>query len=133
MKAILSAMALLSTFAFAGKADREFLKSNLNPAITAATAGVLQACGCSMKITVGKSIVNEADMKQAKYIVEEVSTGATKYCTDADSKAAVCKMKSLELAKGSESKFTFSGSHGVAMTDGQMNPSFDMITAQLDK
>jgi hypothetical protein len=132
MKRFITLLAILPVIAFAGKAEREYKTNELDPAVKAAQAAY-KKCGCDLKITFAASISSEADMRQVKYIVEDITTGAPKYCTDAESKKAVCKMKSLEIAKGSESKFTFSGGRGVASTDGQMNPSFDMIATELDK
>lgn len=133
MKLAVAMLVLVSSFAFAGKADREYMKNELTPAISTSTASIKKACGCALKISTTATVANEADMRQVKYIVEEVAAGATKYCTDADSKKAVCKMHELKLAKGTESGFKLSGAVGTATTDGQMNPSFDMMTAELDK
>ena len=70
---------------------------------------------------------------QAEYFLSDVKAGAAKYCTGPAEKKAICKMKSLKIVKGKETAFTFSGSAGVATTDGQMNVMFDNIARQLDK
>jgi len=132
MKKLIGILIILPVLAFAGKAEREYKANELDPSVKKAQAAY-KKCGCDLKITFGATIKSEADMRQAKYMVEDIATGAPKYCTDADSKKAVCQMKSLEIVKGSESKFSFTGGRGIASTDGQMNPSFDMMTAELDK
>jgi len=62
-----------------------------------------------------------------------VADGVAGYCTDEASKKAVCKMKSLVLAKAAESTFTFKNGKGIATTDGQSHTSFEMMTRELDK
>lgn len=133
MKLTIGMLVLVSSLAFGGKAEREFMKSTLTPAINASSEAYKKACGCSLKITSTSTIVSQDDMTNAKHIVEDVAQGATKYCTDDESKKALCKMTSLKIEKGKESRFELKGSEGVATTDGQVFPTFDMMTRQLDK
>jgi hypothetical protein len=42
-------------------------------------------------------------------------------------------MKTLEIALGKETKFTFSGNRGIASTDGNSFPGFNLIAGELDK
>jgi hypothetical protein len=120
--------------AFAGKAERDFMKSEVTPAVTEAQAAFKTACGCDLKISIDEATIKSVDeMRLAKYIAQSVTTGAPEYCTDAPAKKAVCKMKSLKLAKAKETKFTFAGTAGTATTDGQAVANFAMMTDELDK
>lgn len=132
MKKIVALMIIVPAIAFAGKAEREFKTTKIDPAVKEAQAS-FKKCGCAINITFAPEILSsEANMRQVLFMVEDVTQGSAKYCTDAASKAAVCKMKSLEIKHGATSGFEFKNGHGVATTDGQMNPSFDAMTAKLD-
>ena len=134
MKLIALALLFVPLAAFAGKEEREFMKSDVMPAVTAAQGAYKKGCGCDLKIAVDETTIkSKDDMYKIKYIAESVTEGAPKHCTDAESKKAICKMKSLKLAKASESKFTFAGSAGTATTDGQSQTTFEMMSSELDK
>lgn len=126
-------MMMASLTAFAGKAEREYQKGTLNPAVKAAESAYKSSCGCALKINVAASIKTEDDMRQAKNISESITEGAKSYCTDDESKKAVCQMKTLDISKGDDTSFTFKGGKGAAVTDGQSYPAWDMMTPQLDK
>jgi hypothetical protein len=126
-------MMMVSLTAFAGKAEREYAKNTMTPAVKAAEAAYKSSCGCALKITVAASIKSEEDMRQAKNISESVAEGVKGYCTDDDSKKAVCQMKSLEISKATDTAFTFKAGKGTAATDGQSYVSWDMISREIDK
>jgi hypothetical protein len=134
MKKLILLAALIPTMAFAAdKATREYIKSDVTPAITEAQTTFKKACGCALAIKMNDSVKTQDDYKLAKYIADSIKDGAAGYCTDADSKKAVCQMKTLELGKAKEATFTFKGGKGVATHDGQANSNFDMMTKELDK
>jgi len=133
MKKTALAILLISVTAFADKASREFMKNELAPAVKTAEAKVKTACGCALKINLTASIKDEAEMRTAKYVAGSINDEAAKFCTDAESKKSVCQMKTLDIAKAADTKFSFAGGKGTATTDGQSYVSFDMMTKQLDK
>lgn len=142
MKRVLVAAGLMGLFgtmamsvtAFAGKEEREYLKSDVMPSVKKAEAAFKSACGCALAITVDETTLKtKDDLYPAKHIADSVADGVAGYCTDAASKKAVCQMKSLTLAKAAEAKFTFKGGKGVATTDGQSHTTFEMMTRELDK
>jgi hypothetical protein len=126
------AIALVAATAYADKASREFFKNELAPAVKAAETKFKSACGCALKINVA-TLKEEKEMRTSKYVCGSITDEAEKYCTDAESKAAMCKMKTLDLVKGAETKFTFGGGKGTATTDGQSYVHWDMITREIDK
>ena len=130
---VLLGLVVLSATAFADKASREFMKTELAPAVKAAEGKLKSACGCAVKINVTASIANEAEMRTSKYVVGSISDGAAAFCSDAESKKSVCQMKTLDLAKTAETKFSFKAGKGTAATDGNSYVSWDMITKELDK
>ena len=129
---IATAIALPVT-AVAGKQEREYMKTDVVPAIRKAEATFKTSCGCGLRIAVTSSIKTRNDLYEAKHIAEMVTEGAPGHCTDAESKKAVCQMKSLDIAKGPEAKFVFKDGKGTAITDGQVYPSWDMVARELDK
>ena len=134
MKTFVLLLALVPMVSFAAdKATREYVKSDFNPAVTAAQDAFNKACGCKLAIKANGSVKTQDDYRLAKYIAESVKDGAAGYCTDAESKKAVCQMKTLELGKANEATFTFKGGKGVATHDGQANSNWDMMTKELDK
>ncbi len=124
---------LFSITAFAGKTEREYLKNEVQPAVKAAEGKFKAACGCALKINVSDSLKTTDEMAQAKHVSESITEGAAGYCTDDASKKAICQMKTLDIAKEAETKFTFKGGKGLAATDGGSYVSWDMITRELDK
>jgi hypothetical protein len=136
MKKIILFAALMMTAslpAFAGKAEREYMKDTVMPAVKAAETAYKSSCGCALKIVVGPTLKTTDDMSQARNIANAVAEGVAGYCTDDASKKAVCQMKTLDISKGKESTFSFKSGRGSAVTDGQSSVSWDMITRELDK
>jgi hypothetical protein len=132
MFAALMTMASLTAFA-ATKAEREYMKNTVVPAVKAAEAAYKASCGCALKIIVAASIKTEDDMYQVKHVSESISSSAEGYCTDEESKKAVCQMKTLEISKGKETAFTFKGGKGMSVTDGQSYMPWDNMMRELDK
>jgi hypothetical protein len=132
MKTVLAVVLLVSP-AFADKASREFMKNELAPAVKAAETKVKTACGCALKINLAASIKEDGEMRTAKHIAGSINDEVEKFCSDAESKKSVCQMKTLDIAKAADSKFTFAGGKGTATTDGQSYVSFEMMTRELDK
>ena len=133
MRKLLLLVAMVPVLAFAGKEEREFIKEKVEPTLAAAEAAVKTGCGCAMKITMSPTLTTKEDLSLALYVAESVKEGAPKYCSDTESKQAICKMSSLTIDKSKEAKFTFSGGKGVATTDGTAYTSFDMMSRELDK
>jgi hypothetical protein len=135
MKRALIAVGLtvVSFNAFAGKAEREYMKDSVQPAIKEAETKFKAACGCALKITATDSLKSQDDMAQAKNTANSVAENAEKYCTDDASKKAVCQMKSIDVVKGKETAFTFKAGKGTCTTDGNSYVHWDMITRELDK
>jgi hypothetical protein len=120
--------------AFAGKAEREYQKTKMTPAVTKAMAAYKTACGCALTINIDASVLKTTDyMAQAMKIANNISEGVATYCTDAESKKAMCAMKSLDIKKDKKTTFTFADSKGTAVTDGGSYVSWAMITREIDK
>jgi hypothetical protein len=138
MKKILFAgfigMMLLPILAFAGKTEREYWKSEVEPAIQKAVAAVKTSCGCAMTMDGDDSVkVSTECMNKVKYTADSFTEKAAKYCSDAESKKAICKMKKLMISKSDKAGFELKGSNGAATTDCSMVYDFDSITPILDK
>lgn len=134
MKQTLLVLALFPLIAFGGKEEREYWKKEVTPAVEKAAETYKSACGCALKATVDeKTIKSKDDMYLAKRVMESVTEGAPKHCTDDDSRKAICQMKSLEVKRDVKTAFTISGSKGVSVTDGQSYADFGMMTQELDK
>jgi hypothetical protein len=124
----------VSTLALAGKAEREFMKSEVQPAIKAATESFKSACGCSLDFKVDEGTFKTTDqMTQIRNTANSIKDGAVEHCTDAESKKAMCALKTLSYKLDKESKFEFKGSTGTATTDGGSYVSWGMMTQEIDK
>jgi hypothetical protein len=127
-------MLVTVALAYAGKIEREFMKNEVQPAARKAEAAWKSACGCVLKVNVKEaSYKSRDDMTSARNIVNTVEENVKAYCTDGDSKAALCKMKTLDVMFGENATFTFKGSVGTVTTYGITAPSWDMLTRELDK
>jgi hypothetical protein len=135
--ALLATVSLLATVplpAVAGKAERDFVSKEVEPAIQASGEKISKTCGCALKIDLKIDGFTDVDqLRNARNFVRAVGDGAAGHCTDAPSKAAVCKMKTLEVSRGTSVSFKFAGGKGTATTDVSSYPSWDMIAAQVDK
>ena len=117
----------------ADKQHRDVMAMELIPAARAAEANFKASCECALAVVIDDSIKTIDEMVSARYIADEVSTGAAKYCTDAGSRKAMCQMKTLRLASASHPTFTFDAGVGIATTNGEHHATWDMITRVLDK
>jgi|SRR5215468_6969566 hypothetical protein len=118
--------------AAAGKRERE-LMAKATSAARAAEANFKASCECELSIVLDDSLRSEDEIQFAAYTAEEVSSGAPRYCTDAGSRKALCRMKLLKIAAASRSSFTFDDGVGVATTNGHGHATWDMITRTLDR
>jgi len=135
MKRVVTLMVLLiSTSSFAGKRERDFLKNEVAPVVKASEAKFKSACGCALKIVVNEASYKELDdMRSLRSMAEDIGTEGAGYCTDAESKKAMCQMKTFEIMFGADATFTFKGGKATATTYGGTRPSWDMIARELDK
>lgn len=123
-----------SLAAHAGKEERDFISSQVEPAVKEAAAAYKNSCGCDVKFDVKLDSYKDKDeLTKIKYLATSIKEGAPKYCTDAASKAAMCKLKSLEIQKSVTSDFKFSAGKGVATTDSSANPTWEMMTTAIDR
>ncbi len=119
--------------AFAGKAERDFIASDVDPAVKTAAATLKKSCGCDVKFDIKiDSFKDKDELFKIKHFATMITENSAPYCSDAASKAAVCKLKTIEFSKGS-TDFKFAGGKGTATTDGTSTPSWDMITRVIDK
>ena len=133
MKKLTLALAFFPLALFAGKTERAFTNDHVKPAIKAAEGAYKAACGCDLKITFTEDkFKSYDDLSKVKSVADSVATGAKAHCTDAESKKAVCAMKSLEITKGTQTAFTVSGGRGLASCDTSTSVSWEMMIDQLD-
>ena len=139
MKRFLAASALLliavmaPRSAFAGKKEREFMNNEVVPAVKKAETAYQTSCGCALTINVSDTLEKTDDMRRARSIANAISDNVPKYCSDAESKKAVCSMKTLDIVKGAKTTFAFKDGKGTATTDGTSHVSWAMITREIDK
>lgn len=129
------AMVLLLTpvLAFAGKEERDFTTNEAQPAVQEATATLKSSCGCDVKFDVKlDTFTNINELWLIKRFANSVKDGAESYCGDTASKAAMCKLKTIEFSKGSDVSFVFKDGKGIAIADSSSYPSWDMITRSVD-
>src|SRR5437763_10208798 len=97
-----------TTFAFAGKLERDFMTKEVVPAMRDAEAKWKASCQCVLAISVDETTVKTHDeLLGARSIASYIADGIPKYCTDEASRKALCQMKTLVLAKAQTAGFTF--------------------------
>ena len=132
---VLASLALAAaSLAHAGKAERDFYTAEVEPAVRSAAGALKQSCGCDVKMDVQMSTFQTVDhLRQVRYSAGTIIDNAPRYCNDAPSKAAVCKLKTLEYARTGTTAFKFAAGKGVITLDESSYPSWDMLAAELDK
>jgi len=139
MKTMLSAAVTVLTLsaalsAHAGKAERDFVQTRVEPAIKAAAAQYKKSCAGDLKIEVKfDSFSSIDDLRQIVYLAEAITEAAPAYCNDKATQTVMSRMKVLEISKTGEPSFVFSGNKGVATTDVSSYPSWDMMAAAIDR
>ena len=124
---------MAASAAIAGKIEREYMKEVVKPAIAKAKKTYKSSCGCALTVVADPSMKTKDDLNLIRSTVNSVEREVGKYCSDKESKAAVCKMKTLKIVKADDTGFSFSGSTGTAKSDGQSYVSFDMMTDVIDQ
>lgn len=120
--------------AWAGKAERDFMTAEVEPAVKEATAAFKKSCGCDVKFDVKQdSFQSKDDMFKIKYFASTIKDNAGSYCSDAATKKAMCKIKSIEFSKTAETALKFNAGKVTASTDGTSQPSWEMLTREVDK
>jgi hypothetical protein len=133
-RAIVVTLLLTSATALAGKEERDFMNSEVQPKAKEAASKWKSSCGCELKIQIDDaSFTKKEDMYAAASFLGHIIDDVGGYCTDAASKKALCQLKTLVVRKADDATFTFKGSTGIATVYGNTSPSFEMVTAQLDK
>ncbi len=123
-----------ASLAHAGKAERDFLAAEVAPVVQTAASTLQKFCGCAVKMDVKQDSFQTVDhLRQVRYAAGTIIDNAPRYCSDAPSKAAVCKLKTLEFARTGTTAFKFAAGKGSITLDESSYPSWDMLTAELDK
>lgn len=132
--AIAFATLAAASLAHAGKPERDFYAAEVAPAVKTANTTLKQSCGCDVKMDVKQDSFQAIDhLRQVRYAAGTIIDNAPRYCNDAPSKAAVCKLKTLEFARTGTTAFKFAAGKGVITLDESSYPSWDMLAAELDK
>jgi hypothetical protein len=134
MKLLSLLVVLTSVSAFAGKPEREHKTTITEPKIKETVAAVKSSCGCSMGINVDwDSFKDVSKMAAIDYNgLEMLNEESKKFCTDKESKAVVCKIKTVHIAFGPV-KHEFKNGTLNYFVDGQSSVAWSQIFAELDK
>jgi hypothetical protein len=110
------------------------MKNEVQPKAKEAASKWKSSCGCELRIQIDDaSFSKKEDMPSASSFFEHIVEGVTGYCTDAASKKAMCKLTTLVVKRADDATFVFKGGTGTATVYGNTSPSFEMMTAELDK
>ena len=124
----------ISRGAFAGKAERDYMKEIVKPAMESAEKAYQDSCGCSLKIVADPAFKSKDQLGVVRSVSDSLRKGITKHCVDKESNAAMCKMKTLKINRSEEkTEFKFSGSTGVATCEDDNFISFDQMAPEVDK
>lgn len=107
---LVQVLMLVSSMAFAGKAERE-LQATINEKMKAGVDAVKANCGCAMKVDIKWDSYKTTDqMTAVKNSLDSFNEESKAYCTDAGAKKAVCAMKTIEYANSdSKDEMAFKG------------------------
>jgi hypothetical protein len=136
VKNLLLVSLLISSTAFAGKAEREYQSGTAEPAIKTASEAFQKNCGCPLKITPKwEAFKNVDQMGSAVRTAKSITENSADYCKDAGSKKAMCAMKSLELSVSADATINFAGGKMVITTNtlGDTTMGWDQIVRTVDK
>jgi hypothetical protein len=132
--ALFPVLLFISTIAFAGKVEREFKSTKAEPAVKAAIDALKKSCGCNVTFNVAWDSFNTVGkLQKVKYIADSFPDGVTKQCTDDASKAAMCKLKTIDIKMADKSDFMYSNGHATFATDGTSAFTFDKLASEVDK
>jgi hypothetical protein len=123
-----------AAWAHAGKAERDFYAKETEPAVKKASETLKKSCGCDVKFDVKVDTFETVDhLRKVNHMVSSISDKAPTYCNDGPSKAAICKMKTLELARTKETTITYANGKMVLTTEGESTYGWDHMVEKLDK
>lgn len=132
--AVAATVLAITSFAHAGKAERDFYAAEVQPAITSAAATLKKACGADVKFDVQVNGYQTVDqMRQIKNFLNSITSDAAAYCKDDASKKAISALKTVTVSRTSSAGFEFSGGKGTATTDESSFPHWGMMTSAIDK
>ena len=126
---------VVSSAALAGKAEREYMKEIVAPAMKAASKAYKTSCGCSLTIVADPAFASKDEMGVIRSTANSVEKGVKKHCSDKPSRAAACKMKTLKIWKAKkkgDATFSFSGSTGTALSDGSQFIDWEQMMEKVD-
>ena len=124
---------VVSLTAFAGKMERDLMKKEVEPAMRKAEATFKESCGCPLAIHADEALNTMDEERLVKHLSEQITEHAPKHCNDAESKKAMCQLKSIDIVKAKETKFVFKNGKGTSYTEGQSYTGWDMIVREVDK
>jgi len=93
---------LISSASYAGKAERARIVE-IESALKGHAAAFKKACGCDIKFDVKWDTYTKVEnMTRIEMAGEKLVENAPGFCTDAESKRAICVMKTMTLSYGAE-------------------------------
>lgn len=135
MKYIILITALVTSLnSYADKESRD-KRTEIEPILAKSSADFKAACGCNLKINVNwDSYKSASDMNRLPTTAEQISAGSAAYCKNPGDKAAICKMKSLDLSFAKEpTDIKFSKGTMSAQTNDMLHADWDQMTKILDQ
>jgi hypothetical protein len=125
---------LFAAVAHGGKEERDYRKSEAEPAVAKAEAAYKTACGGALKIDVKWDTFTTKDQLMVlRHGVDHIASSAPGYCKDADTKKIMSKLKTIVYQMGKSTNLNYAGGKADITTDGVSYVTWDMITKQVDK
>jgi hypothetical protein len=133
-KYLVATILVLSSAAYAGKAERE-KKVEIETALKVSAESLKKTCGCSVKFDVKWDSYKDTDsMARISMAGEKLVENAAQFCTDADSKKALCAMKVMSLSYGSDpAAAQFKGGTIIGQTNDMRTLDWPEYIKLLDK
>lgn len=133
MKTVILSTLLIAGVAFAGPAERE-AKAKYTEEITKASKDFQLACGCALKMNVNWDSYKKADdMRGVHFLAENFSEDAKGYCKDAETKKAMCALKTVDVTFGKDASLKYASGKASITTTADSYIPFNQVAAEVDK
>ncbi len=116
------------------KAFRDYKNDSVTPEIAKTEKAFQESCGCEVKVSYDDKTIKTADDLRAAIAnpISKIPDEVKSYCTNADSKKAICKMKKLVFKIDKENGVEFKNGSVTMISDGTGAPAFGSVTKLLD-
>lgn len=125
---------LIPMAAHAGKAERDAIAENVEPAMAAAKDALKKNCSADVKFVPNYDSFKTVDeLNRIMLTSRTITEGTAKYCSDKATKAVIGKLKVIEFSKTDKAGVTYANGKAIFTTEGQTFFDWDALAREIDK